>query len=98
MAALMSIALPGWGHFYLGRRVLAAFELAGGVLLFAAALVRLGVVFLAVLAERAGPQDLLWACLPWAFVLVCYSVADGVFTLLVSRRRLVPAAGPRLDR
>jgi hypothetical protein len=94
-AALMSVVLPGWGHFYQGRRVLAAFELAGALVLFAAACARLGIVFMAAIDERATPLDLLWVCLRWSFVLVCYSVADGAFTLLVSRRLIVEARAQR---
>ncbi|HEY3175363.1 MAG TPA: hypothetical protein VGK94_06320 [Candidatus Polarisedimenticolia bacterium] len=86
----MSIALPGWGHLYLGRRILGASELAVGLLLFGWALARLGLVFMSVLDERAQTLDLVWTCLFWALVLVGYSVADGAFTLIVSRRRLVP--------
>ena len=89
MAALMSIVLPGWGHFYLGRRRLAAVEFALAFTLLAAAITRLTSVFLAVVDERAEIPDIILALIPWVLILAAYSVADGLFTLAISRRRIV---------
>ena len=99
MAALLSAALPGAGHFYLGRRFLACIEAAGGLAIFLTALYRLGEVFLRVVGEAGNPLDLLAPCLRWSVLLAGYSVADACFTLLVSRRRLVPErADPAPER
>ena len=89
MAALMSVVLPGWGHFYLGRRWLAAFELAGALVLLFMGIARLFGVFLAVVDERAQIADIVVALIPWLLILAAYSVADGLFTLLVSRRLVI---------
>jgi hypothetical protein len=94
MAALLSVVLPGWGHFYLRRRVLAGVELAIGLILFGMAMVNLGIVFVRVLREQAPLLDLLRACPVWALVLASYSALDGLFTWAVSRRRVVPASAP----
>jgi len=93
VAALLSMALPGAGHWYLDRRALAVLEFLAGAILFAAALWRLFVTFLEVAREQAPLLDLVRVCVPWALILGAYSVADGLFTWLVSRRALVPAAG-----
>ena len=89
MAAFMSVVLPGWGHFYLGRRWLAACEFACALILLAAAITRLIGVFLAVLDERARITDIILALIPWLLILAAYSVADGLFTLAASRRRII---------
>lgn len=83
------MALPGLGHLYLGRWTLGAIEMALGLALFAAGLARLTGAFVRMLREGTDPFSLLRVCLPWALILACYSVADGLFTLLVSRHRLV---------
>jgi len=89
MAALMSTALPGAGHIFLGRRLLGFFELAGGLAILGAALFNLGVVFMRVMRQEALPLDLLRPTLPWGLAIVSYSAASGLFTWLLSRGRLV---------
>lgn len=89
----MSVVLPGWGHFYLKRRWLAAAELAGALILLGAGVARIFGVFLAVVDERARIADIILALIPWVLILAGYSVADGLFTLVVSRRRIVPDPG-----
>jgi membrane protein implicated in regulation of membrane protease activity len=89
MAALMSAALPGAGHIFLGRRLLGFFELAGGLALLGAALFNLGVVFMKVMRQEALPLELLRPTLPWGLTIVTYSAASGLFTWLLSRGRLV---------
>ena len=89
MAALMSVVLPGWGHFYLGRRWLAGCEFACALVLLAAAITRLIGVFLAVLDERARITDIILALIPWLLILAAYSVADGLLTLLLSRQLII---------
>lgn len=95
MAALLSVALPGLGHLYLGRRLLGLLELMAGLGLFLAALVHLTITFARVLAGEAPPLDLLRICLPWGAALVGYSLAVGLFTRIVSRRRVVATKGRR---
>ena len=92
MAALMSVVLPGWGHFYLGRRVLAAFEFACALILLVIGISRLLSVFLAVVDERAQISDIIVTLIPWVLILAAYSVADGLFTLVISRRLIIRAA------
>src|SRR5262245_7014473 len=89
VAALMSAALPGAGHIYLGRRALGLAELAGGLALFCWAMTSLFGVFLTVIDEGTSPLTILAACVPWAFVLAAYCLLDGVFTWIVSRRYVV---------
>ena len=89
MAALMSVVLPGWGHFYLGRRWLAASEFACALILLAAAIMRLIGAFLAVVGERARISHIIEVVIPWLLILAAYSVADGLFTLAASRRRII---------
>ena len=95
VAAALSVALPGAGHFYLRRRGLAATELGIGLLLFSFAMAKLTAVFVRVINEEAAPLDLLRICVPWGIVLASYSLFDGVFTWIVSRHRvaLSPPAG-----
>jgi len=96
VAAALSVALPGAGHFYLRRRGLAATELGIGVLLFSFAMAKLATVFVRVINETAAPFDLLRTCVPWGIVLASYSLLDGVFTWIVSRHKVVlsPPAEP----
>jgi len=89
IAALMSAALPGAGHLYLRRRALALGELAIGLALFFWALASLVRVFLTVIDEGSEPIGILRACVPWALVMTAYCLLDGLFTWLVSRRRVV---------
>ncbi|MFQ5701017.1 MAG: hypothetical protein ACE5HU_04150 [Acidobacteriota bacterium] len=89
MAAVLSIGLPGLGHLYLKRFLLGACEMLGGLALFAAALVQLGRAYFEVLGGSLPPLDLLRVSLAWAPALVLYSLLDGAFTWLVSRRRSV---------
>lgn len=89
MAALMSVVLPGWGHYYLGRRWLAAAELACALVLLGMAVARLVSVFLAVIDERAQIVDIITTLIPWVLIVTGFSVADGLFTLVVSHRLLI---------
>ena len=89
MAAVLSAALPGLGHLTLGRRLLGAIEMLIGLAILGAALAHLGLTFMDVLHGTARPLDLLLVCVPWGFVLVGFSILDGLFTWLVSRRRVV---------
>ncbi len=91
MAVLLSMALPGAGHWYLRRRGLATVEFGIGIALFATALWQLVETFLLVARGQAPLLDLLRICVPWALVLGGYSIADGLFTWMVSRRAIVPA-------
>ena len=91
MAALMSVALPGAGHIFLGRRLLGSLELAGALVILGAALFNLGLIFMQVIRQEALPLDLLRPTLPWGLALVFYSIASGIFTWLFSRGRFVPA-------
>ena len=90
MAAFMSIVLPGWGHFYLGRRRLAVCEILIALVLLGAAITQLFGVFLDVIHERATVAAIIEVALPWVLVLAACSVADGLFTLVFSFRRIVP--------
>ena len=100
VAALLSAALPGSGHLYLRRRALGIAEMAAGFTLFVTGLVFLARVFLRVVSEGTSPLELLTACLPWVVLLGAFSLLDGLFTWLVSRRRVVlapPRDGPSKD-
>lgn len=94
----MSVVLPGWGHFYLGRRWIAACEFACAFILLAAATMRLIGAFLEVVDDRARIFHIIEVVIPWLLILAAYSVADGLFTLAISRRCIIrddSAARPR---
>ncbi len=95
LAAILSVGLPGAGHIYLGRRVLGALEMSGGLVLLGLALLRLGAVFMEALEGRTPPVAILRACVPWGLAIGAYSIASGLFTWLMSRRLVVPARSGR---
>ena len=97
VAVLMSLAFPGLGHWYLRRRALAVVEMALGLGMLAAALAHMVMVFLAVVEETRPTMDILRVVLWWTPALVGYSVLSGLFTWLVSRRRVVVNAEKSRD-
>lgn len=91
MASLLSMALPGAGHYYLKRPILASLELGGGLILLGRGVLDLLAIFPAVVDGEKSSMALMTACVPWALILAAYSMCSGGFTWLVSRHRLVPA-------
>ena len=89
MAVFLSIGLPGVGHFYLRRPLLGSIEMFGAVLLLGAALVRLAETFVQVTNDARPLLDLIRVTLDWTPALVLYSLLDGCFTWLISRRHCV---------
>ncbi len=94
VAALLSVGLPGLGHWYLGRRAAAILEASLGAVLLLASLVHLTVVFLASVEGRGSPFDLIGVVLRWAPVLIGYCLIDGALTWIVSRHRIVARTAP----
>jgi hypothetical protein len=93
MAVVLSMGLPGLGHFYLHRRVLGTIEVLIGLGLFAAGIYEVVLAFLDALDQTAPVWDVMRVCLKWAPILIGYSILSGVFTWVVSRHRCVSPTG-----
>ncbi len=90
---LLSLALPGLGHWYLRRRALAVVEMALGLALLAAAMTTLVMAIYRSADAMQALTDTMRAAIGeiirWSPALIGYPLLDGLFTWTVSRRRVV---------
>jgi len=80
------------------RRVLALMEGILGAALLAAGVIQIGFVFVDAVTAGRPAFDMLAVVMRWAPVLIGYTLADGLFTWCVSRKRVLLRTSDSIEK